>query len=126
VELNPYSPYVPSWPGQRKRYIMHATRPDAIYINVFWLEFRPQIGRHVEWVCHGNRNAAYIDQTTVYIQGIRKAEKVMFDKPEVQTDWKAWLIYKLYNERIFNSVCVCVCVCVRARVYVCVRVRVCV
>jgi hypothetical protein len=153
VELNLYSPYVPSWLGQRKLYLLHATRPDAIHINVFWLEYR-----HVEWVCHANRNAAYIDQvvplqalcgpegsrrfrlpdfhgirhmkvvrssasrtgrlypqecslysfspgaeptprpwcgrkdidqTTLYIQGLRKAEKVMVDKPKVQTNWKA-------------------------------------
>jgi len=89
VELNLYSPYVPSWLGQRKLYLLNATRPDATRINVFWLEYRSQFGRQVEWVCHGNRNAAYIDQTAAYIQGIRKTEKVMIDKPEVQINWKA-------------------------------------
>jgi hypothetical protein len=89
VELNLYSPYLPSWLGQRKLYLLHATKLDAIHINALWLENLPQIGRHVEWVSHGNRNAAYIDQTIVYIQGIRKAEKVVVDKPEVQTNWKA-------------------------------------
>ena len=77
---------MPSWFGQRKLYLLHATRSDAINIDVFWLEYRPQIGRQVEWVCYGNRIAAYVDETTVHIQGIRKAEKVMVDIPVVQTN----------------------------------------
>jgi hypothetical protein len=85
----PLLPLLRSWLGQRKLHLLHATKLDAIHINVLWLEYLPEIGRHVEWVSHGNRNAAYIDQTTVYIQRIRQAEKVVVDKPEVQTNWKA-------------------------------------
>ena len=76
METYLYSPYVPSWLGQRELYLLHATRPDAIHINVFRLQYRLQISRHVGWACHGNRSASNIDQTTVYIQGMKKAKKL--------------------------------------------------